>query len=89
MARGTGKLTDMSTFSRIPLNYYAGGQHLLEDKYAEIAPQIGNGVEISGKYYRVTDVWTVSVHNPLAERTATVLLEEVEPPAELSAISDR
>lgn len=82
-AADAGKLTAMSTFSRIPLNYYVGQEHILEDKYAEIPPQIGNGVEISDKYYRVTDVWTASVHNPLSERTASVFLEEVEPPAGL------
>jgi hypothetical protein len=79
----------MATFNRIPLDYYAAGDHIFQDKYAEIPPQVGNGVEIAGKYYRVTDVWTVSVHSPLTDRTASVFLEEVDPPAQLNAISGR
>lgn len=73
------------TINRIPLDYYVGGQHLHQDKYAEISPVIGHGVELDGKYYRITDVWTFSGTSVFTSRTTAVMLDEVQLPAALQA----
>lgn len=71
----------MAAFNRIPVDYYLNGEHLHQDKYGEIPPVIGQGVEIAGRYYRIADVWAVSASSAFAFRTTAVLLEEVELPA--------
>ena len=43
------------------VTYYADGEYLEQDEYAEIPPVIGQGVSTQGRFYRIVDVWNAVV----------------------------
>ncbi len=63
------------------VTYYADGEYLDQDGFAELPPVIGQGVATNGRFYRIVDVWNVRhKHEPVTHGIA-VFLETVETPA--------
>lgn len=73
-------------YPRFLIDYYANGENIYQDEHAQCPPTIGHGVELAGKFYRITDVWTVHAKREPVTHGTAVFLEEVDVPSVFHAV---